>query len=298
MRVYLFLAIGLLFFQSCKKTQDLVNELEDTYWTNVQNAVIHFQDGEAYVEQTGSSNLGSNSNVFNTISTPFIRNITQTASGEWTGEIVRVTYSGNIIQSINYQPTTIKLSAQGNTKTLVFSVADNNMGFWTLYQGNPSGGGSGTPTYKDTTSVVTYDNSNTFKAVTYNASGTAVSTFIPASFPVRSGWYELSNNLNKGYGYRIIAYVNGSWEAVYYFNTKPTVSGIYKATAGNYAFVGVDPSTVAMSYLSVFYPSSSNNQTVNVTVNNGKITVAGTDIITSSSYSQDTYRLTFNISGK
>lgn len=260
-------------FTSCKKASEWANKLEDSYWKNVENSILHFGNGEAYLEDAGSSPLGTNTSVFDYTSTPLIRNLVQTGENQWTGEIVRGTYSGNTLTAISYQNTNITLTSSNGTEKLSFSNADPSMINWDRYT---SSGGSTTPipTNKDTTSVVFTDTTNSYTYRIPNQNHTE--TY--ARFAVRSGWRKLGSI--DGFYWRIYAIVRPGFQddAILAFREKPTVSGVYRLDSGcDASLISVYPGTIGLRFRSECSRGNT-NATVNVTVNGDKIIVEGTNI--------------------
>jgi hypothetical protein len=278
--------------QSCKKAVELKNQLVDAYWQNIEGVVLQFGDEEAYVIDAGNSNLESNPSVFDISSMPYIKNIIQTGTYSYTGDVVKTVTSNGKITSISYENTTINLSEENGKLVIKFSNADAGAGSWTEYADN--GGNTTPPVPRDTTSTVLKDAASTFSVKSSNLS--SASTF--TNFPVYGRYRPLSYSTGNYY-YRMDANVNSNsnWPVTLYFKEKPSVTKTYKAVSGDMAsMIGVGADEVGITWNTYF--QAEKGPTVNVSVSGGKITVTGTDIKTSKlTASYDDY-LTFKIIGQ
>ena len=288
MKLKLICSLVLLFalVQSCKKAVELKNQLVDAYWQNIEGVVLQFDSKEAYVIDAGSSDLESNPQVLDILSTPYIKNIIQTSPNSYTGEIIKTVSSNGKITSFSYENTTINFSEQNGNLVINISNSDPAAATWTANADN--GSNPSTPVVRDTTTSFYKDAGSTF---TVASTGGGSSSF--SNIPVYGRYRPVGYAPDKYY-YRMDAYVNPNspWLLTLYFAEKPSANKTYKVVEGSGLYqMGAD--NVGIIWNSYMKPES--GYTATVTVSGGKITVTGTDINTSSTTSVYDDKISFKI---
>ena len=281
--------------QSCKKAIELKNQLVEAYWQNVDGVVLQFTDTEAYVLDAAGSVLDSDPTVFDVSNMPYIKNIMQTGSGSYTGDIVKTTITNGKISSINYENTIITITEEDGKLVLTFSNADTGAGAWTAMDDDPGSNPDSPAVPRDTTSTMLKDSNSSFTVASSNMMQYP-STF--TNFAVYGRYRPLSYVPGRYY-YRMDANVNSNsnWPLTFYFKEKPSVSKVYKAVSGSMAsMVGVSADEVGIEWNTYFEAES--GPTVSVDVSGGKITLTGNNIKTSKLTAVYDDYLTFKIIGQ
>lgn len=232
MRKAIFISVLFLFVaNSCKKAEDKITEIKDrvinAYWSDVEGLTIKIEDTEGKIVDFGTSRLGTNKTTFN-ISTPFLRNIKRTSTDTWTADIIKGRYYLNTLESVEYVPTTIKISTSSSgIDQIKFSDSDPISS--TMYI-QPAGYTPPADPYEDLPKSCDTTSTQTTQGNSASLKGYWRGDFDYTNFPVKSSLTNAPNPTRPCY-YRMSATIitlGGNLLPIeLILQQKPTQSGTY-----------------------------------------------------------------------
>lgn len=289
-KIGLSIFIMLVIASSCKKARkkviDAVVEIKDKiikgYWSDYEGLTIEVKDTDAFVVDFSTSNIGSNPTVFNP-SMPYIKNIVRTGSDSWTGDVIKGTYSFNVLTSVTYEPTGIKVATDATGKDIfTLSNGDPNSINWAIKDpGYVPPSDPYTPQSNGCDTVSSLSNTGNMASLTNWVGSNRFFTDVPIRSAIflpsfmQAGYcnYKMSGNLN--YADPGIAGVSPQRiSLILILNHKPTTNEtLTLRTYSGYAEEGE-----AQILLDGGYESQTNGGVIDISVSGGKITATANNI--------------------
>jgi hypothetical protein len=275
---YSLLNLTLIYFASCKKISDPIADLKDkiinAYWADFNNLTIQIEDGEGYVVDFGTSNLGSNPSVFSP-EKPFLKNISRTDRDSWTADVVKPTFDNQgKLNGITYEPVSINMSTSSAGKDIITIVHSSEIISTLTMQPNtytPPADPYHQQPVVCSNMVVKTKEGNSLSLRNYwrgNIDSTNIRVESQLYMPMNHSSITKCHYKMNGF-----ISLNGNLiELIVYFSHKPTQNQIF--TVKDYGFGSIVTLNHNQAIISLEYGqflSINNGSIVNITVDQGKV---------------------------